>query len=211
MIGAAMTGARWTFALTRVPRLVFDRLNAWAWWAFDDSGKPMPRKARRAAGAATLILAVAAVGASAMHWLEPQRAAVLWCWFSILAIAASAFQASHQIRQRVRPPADPGAPTAEAPFWLGVKSRARAMPQQACDVIAARASKGYAHFRRTAADRAASAWAVTCRAGKAVCRTTYRTTRRTAYRAACRAAACARRAPSGGLPHAAAANDSPSA
>lgn len=167
MIGAAMTGARWTYALTRVPSRVFDRLNSWAWWALDDSGKPMPKKARRAAGAATLILAAAAVGASAMHWLEPMRAAVLWGWFSILAIAGSAFQASRQIARRERRPADANAPTAEAPFWMRMKARARAIPGQACRGIGKGACKSYTHVCRVGPGHAAKAWALTCRAGKA--------------------------------------------
>lgn len=173
MIGSAMTGVRWTYALTRVPSRVFRRLSDWAWWALDDSGKPMPKKARRAAGAATLILGVAAVGASAMQWVEPQRAAILWGWFTILAIAGSAFQASRQISRRARPkpaPVDANAPTAEAPFWLRMRARARAMPRQACRGIGAGACKSYAHFRRTAPGHAAKAWAFSCRAGKATCR-----------------------------------------
>lgn len=154
MIGAAMTGARWTYALTRVPNRVFHRLNTWAWWALDDSGKPMPKKARRAAGAATLILAVAAVGASAMQWVEPQRAAILWGWFSILAIAGSALQASRQNRPKKPEGAASGEPAPTRPF----KQRLRAFPREALAASGVAARGACASIRRSAPGHAGKVW-----------------------------------------------------
>lgn len=178
MIGAAMSGVRWTYAIARVPSRVFHRLSSWAWWAFDDSGKPMPRKARRAAAGATLVLGVAAVGASAMHWLEPQRAAILWAWFTILAIAGSAFQASRQMSRRAR--TSKAAPSGSPGESRSLRERVRAAPRQAAAACSTAARKGYASFRRSAPGHAATAWAFTRRAGKATCDATCTATRRIA-------------------------------
>lgn len=175
MIGSVMTGARWTYALARFPSRVVHRLSDWAWWAFDDSGKPMPKKARRAAGAATLILAVAAVVASAMHWVEPERAAILWGWFSILAIAGSAFQASRQLARKHAPAksaaksacsANPANPGVRRPL----RERVRAVPRDAALAMSAAARRTCTRVRQAAPGHAANAWTFSCRAGKATCR-----------------------------------------
>lgn len=171
-IGVAMTSVRWTCALARLPSRVFHRLGDWAWWTFDDSGKPMPKRARRAAGAATLILAGAAVGASVMQWLEPGRAAILWGWFTILAIVASAVYASRQNApsrgQRTSNPSHPGASVAtDRGSRLSLRERVRALPRNAALAVGAAARRMCVRAREAAPGHAAKAWRVSCQAGKA--------------------------------------------
>lgn len=158
MLGVAMSAIRWVRFATRLPGRAFARLSDWAWWTFDDSGRPMPKKARRAAAGASLVLASAAVGASALHWIEPGRAAILWGWFTILAIAGSAYQASRQNRPK-KPAGDAaGAPAPSRPF----KQRLRAFPREALAASGAAARGACASIRRSAPGHAGMVWSAAC-------------------------------------------------
>lgn len=173
MLGVAMSAIRWVRFATRLPGRAFSRLSDWAWWTFDDSGRPMPKKARRAAAGASVVLASAAVGASALHWIEPGRAAILWGWFTILAIAGSAYQASRQNRPK-KPARDAaGAPAPSRPF----KQRLRAFPREALAASGVAARGACVSIRRSAPGHAAKAWRCTRSATRVTARGAYRGTK----------------------------------